>query len=108
MKLFITDKTTQNKVYLNRIAPTKNELANLIGSPVFIISDKTYTVNDVKAESDINNTLAGFVTGSLIGILGGPYGIAAGALIGGYLGNQTDRTEESKVNRFNYSIYGDE
>lgn len=105
MKLFVFDRNSQNKIYINLLASTRIQLADLLGSPIFTINNKQYHVNDVFAESDINNVLVGSVTGSVVGILGGPYGVAAGAVIGGYLGSKIDKTENEKITFFNNSTY---
>jgi len=101
MKLFVIDRTTQQKIYLNLIASTRHELVNLIGSPWFNLNGQDFHVNDVIAETNANNIAAGAIFGGLIGLLGGPIGILAGGLIGGMLGNEGDKGESQKVNYLN-------
>lgn len=103
MKLFVRDRVTQQKINLNLLASTRNELANFIGSPWFTLNGQSFHVNNVVAETDINNTASGAVVGGLIGLIGGPIGILAGGLIGGLLGNEGDKGEIQKVNYFNSS-----
>lgn len=101
MKLFITTGAGE-KIYLRLIAATRSELATQIGSPWFTINDRTYHVRDVKAETS-NSTATGAVVGGMIGILLGPVGIIGGSLIGGLLGNESDKGETQAVNYFNSS-----
>jgi len=103
MKLFVRDKASNNKIYLNTLASTRSELANVIGSPWFSLHGLQYHVHEVIAESDSNGTATGAVVGGIIGILGGPFGILIGGALGGALGNEGDKSESSNVLRFNQS-----
>ena len=103
MKLFVRDKISNNKIYLNILAATRSELANVIGSPWFSLHGQQYHVHEVVAETDSNSTAAGAVVGGLIGILGGPIGVLIGGALGGALGNESDKTETNSVLRFNQS-----
>jgi hypothetical protein len=104
MKLFILDPTTNQKVYLTYLAPTRVDLANLIGSPIFTINRNTYDISEVYAEASPKTTAGGAVVGGLIGSLFLPgVGTAAGGLVGGLLGNINDKNEILKVNYFNNS-----
>lgn len=102
MKLFVTDNRHQ-KVYLNLIARTRQELASKIGSRNFFLANKMYSVSQVVAEKDSNNTATGAVVGGLVGAFGGPVGILVGGFLGGLLGNSTDDDEALLVNTFNSS-----
>jgi hypothetical protein len=103
MKLFVRDKISNNKIYLNIHAWTRSELANVIGSSWFSMHEQQYHVHEVVAESDSNSTVAGAFVGGLIGILGGPIGVLIGGALGGALGNESDKTEIKSVSRFNQS-----
>lgn len=102
MKLYVTDNLN-NKIYLNTLATTRSELANIIGSPWFYLNNQRFHVHQVVAESESNSIAAGAVVGGLIGLLGGPIGVLLGGTLGGALGNEDDKTELNKVNRFNHS-----
>lgn len=102
MKLYVINSSNQ-KVYLNITANTRQGLANKIGGQNFYLGNDYYTVRQVWAEKDNNSTAAGAVVGGLVGALGGPVGIVIGGLLGGLLGNESDDEETSKVNRFNNS-----
>lgn len=101
MKLFVGQG--QQKVYLDIVADTRQELAERIGSYWFTLQGGTYHVNQVVAESSSNSTAAGAVVGGIVGILGGPLGLLLGGIVGGALGNQGDKNEAEKVSYFNRS-----
>jgi hypothetical protein len=102
MKLYIWDG--REKRYLDVVAPTRNDLAQRIGSYWFTVGSTTYHVDDVRAEAGGgSSTAAGAGIGALIGLLGGPLGLIAGGIIGGAIGNNNDEGEKANVNRFNNS-----
>jgi hypothetical protein len=101
MKLYVVNNNKRE--YLNLVANTRQELADIIGSPWFIFNNKQYHVHQVVATSETNNTAAGAVIGGIIGLLGGPFGVLVGGTLGGALGNSGDTNEAAKVNRFNQS-----
>lgn len=103
MKLYVHDKESGEKVYLNFVATSRSELATALGSPWFSVMGAIYHVHEVVAESNDNNTTAGAVVGGLIGLLAGPVGVLIGGALGGALGNENDKSETSKVNKFNSS-----
>src|SRR5580704_15671056 len=98
MKLYVWDGANQQKVNLNLLASSRNELANLIGSQWFSLNGRNFHVNNVIAEAETNSTAAGAVVGGLIGLLAGPIGILAGGLLGGAMGSEGDKAEVQRVN----------
>ena len=102
MKLFIKNKQGV-AIQLATIAPTRFELANLIGSQWFIVNNETYHVNQVYAVTTSNKTAAGAIVGGLIGLLLGPEGLIIGGALGGVLGNSDDQTDIRRVKLFNQS-----
>lgn len=102
MKLYVTNPQGVRE-YLNIVSSTRQELANIIGSPWFTFNGNQYHVHQVVAIVDTNNTAAGAVIGGLIGLLGGPFGVLVGGTIGGALGNTGDSSEATKVRYFNQS-----
>lgn len=107
MKLFVEEKVkgkkTGQKRYLDKIAPTKKELVDFLGSKEFFINNEKYFVAQVQAEKSSDNTALGMVIGGVLGVVGGAIGIAAGGMIGGALGRDSDIKENEKVNMFNRS-----
>jgi len=105
MKLYISNNISNQKIYLNMLASTREELAYLIGSPWFFMNGEQYHVHNVVAESESNNTVAGAIVGGLIGLVTGSAGILIGAAIGGALGSGGDKSEAEKVKYFNNSRF---
>lgn len=104
MKLYVKSKNDNlTKIHLDFIAPTRSELAVLIGSPWFQVQNLPYHVHEVLAEESESNTGAGAVIGGLIGLIGGPLGVLIGGTIGGAIGNESDKEEKAKVLKFNQS-----
>lgn len=107
MKLCIEEKIdgkkTGNLLFLDKIAPTRRELAQLLGSKEFFIDDQKYFVSQVYAKKNSDNTALGMVLGGILGLVGGAAGVAAGGAIGGVLGRDSDLKEQDKVDRFNRS-----
>jgi hypothetical protein len=103
MKLYVVNPNTKKKVYLNLIASTRHGLANQIDGENFYLGDNLYSVSDVCAEYESNNTATGVVVGGAVGALYGPVGIIIGGLLGGLIGNSSDVKEIVRVRRFNNS-----
>lgn len=108
MKLFIEEKKgpykTGRKIYIDRIAPTRRELQQLIGSKEFFINGEKYYVSQVKAEESLDGTVVGAVVGGVVGLIGGALGVAVGGTIGLMLGKDKDIKEQEKTNIFNGSM----
>jgi hypothetical protein len=102
MKLFVCNRQNQ-KIYIDIIAPTRRQLASIIGSQHFFIDRDYYTVNQVFAESENNDAVGGAVLGGLVGLLGGPVGLFFGGLAGGLIGKSRENDDETKVDKFNRS-----
>lgn len=107
MKLYVEEKTkgqkTGKKLYLDKIASTKRELVQLLGSKEFYIGEEKYFVNQVKAEKTSDGTAIGMALGGVLGVVGGVAGVIAGGALGGLLGKDSDIKESDKVNKFNGS-----
>jgi hypothetical protein len=107
MKLFIEEKKgahkTGKKLYIDKIAPTKRELHQLIGNKEFFIDGERYYVSQVIAEPSSNGTATGIAVGGVLGVLGGAWGVAAGGLVGGILGKSSDEKDAISVRKFNGS-----
>lgn len=106
MKLYIQTVHPTQKLYLKIVASTRNELANIIGSPYFLVNGQTFHVDNVVAEKESSNAAAGIIIGGLIGLLAGPWGAFTGSTAGGLIGSSADQDEEKKVSIFNNSSYG--
>ena len=107
MKLYIEQKSGNQKtgktLYLDKVAPTKSDLALLLGSKEFYINGDKYFVSQVKAKQSSENIGLGLMIGAIIGLAGGAAGVAAGGVIGGLIGKDSDIKEQDKVNKFNGS-----
>ena len=101
MRLYVEDEYG-NKIPLDISARTRRELANKIGR-TFYIGNKRYSVNNVYAEPDNNDTAAGAVIGGILGLLGGGLGVLIGGAAGGLIGGIRDNEEKDKVSQFNNS-----
>lgn len=102
MKLYVK-KSNGVVTPLNAVASTRNELATIIGSPWFTISNETFHVNQVYAVANAKNIGPGAIIGGLIGLLLGPEGLIIGGLLGGAIGNEDDQKDSKKVQQFNQS-----
>jgi hypothetical protein len=71
MKMYVTDPNNQ-KIFLNVLASSREELARALGSRRFNLMGRLYTVSQVYAETSDDNTSTGLVVGGVIGFLGGP------------------------------------
>lgn len=104
MKIYIEDKETKEKIYLNVKANTRSELAKQLGSKRFKAKNKMYYVNQVRAERGSDNTSAGMILGGVLGLFGGPVGMAVGGALGTILGKEQDQKELKEVEEFNRSV----
>ena len=110
MKIFVLCSNCNWKTYLKPLAKTRQELSYSYGTQIQIdcshCNNRNYLhINQVTAEASSNKIyLSGGGIGTVIGILGGPFGMllgaAAGGLIGGAVGN---KNEQDAVRRFNNS-----
>lgn len=103
MKLYVVHPNTGQKIYLNISATTRHNLARQIGSYSFYANDIEYHINDVYAEIETNDTVAGAAVGGLVGTVAGPIGILVGGIVGGILGNTNDTSKMNAVRIFNTS-----
>lgn len=107
MKLFVEEKVggrkTGKKLFLDKVASTKLELLELLGSKDFFIGNERYYINQVQAQKSSDNTAMGMVLGGVLGLIGGAAGVAAGGAIGGLLGKDSDIKAQEKVEKFNGS-----
>lgn len=102
MKLYVLDKTSNEKTYLKQSAKSKRELANLLGAERFRLDNQVYSVNEVIAEAN-DNTAGAMAAGGVIGVVGGVPGVIIGGLIGALLGNSSDNEDKRKTEEFNRS-----
>uniref|UniRef100_UPI004049D815 hypothetical protein n=1 Tax=Flavobacterium sp. TaxID=239 RepID=UPI004049D815 len=101
MKLYV--KNGSEKIYLRHSALNRKQLVNRIGGYYFTIDGIHYNVNQVFAEKESSNTVAGGIIGGSIGLFAGPIGFLAGVFVGGLIGNSSETKEEEEVNQFNRS-----
>ena len=103
MKLYVIDRHGE-KVGLDITANSRRDLAIVIGSKRFTVDGTYYTVDDVYAESNNNDTAGGAVLGGLLGLLGGGVGLVIGGVVGGLIGSSRDQEEMKKIQHFNNSL----
>ena len=102
MRLYVLNKRNpREKIYLKIEASTRWELKNKLRNSYFTLNKVSYNVNEVFAESGTNSTATGAVLGGMIGLIGGPWGVAAGVTAGSLLGKQEDSRDDIKVRKFN-------
>lgn len=104
MKLYIKNNDGK-RVYLNKVASTRRELVSVIGSENFKVKNARYSVRDVVAIRDSNDTYKGSLIGGAVGIFAGPAGVIAGGVVGGVLGKANDTRRKKNVVNFNESKY---
>lgn len=110
MKLYIICHHCRNKIYLNLVALSRQEVANSWGYTFNINCPycsyaSTYTVNEIFAEEGPSSAVGGAVLGGLIGLIGGPLGMLIGGAVGGLAGSNADEEERKRVGRFNNGWY---
>ena len=107
MRLYVKN-SKGDKIYLTYKANSRIELSQLMRGMYFNFgTSETFSIDQVYAESDIDNnltTVVGGVLGGVIGIIGGPLGVVLGGSLGGVIGNMQNSTENSNVNNFNNSV----
>ena len=104
MRLYIKDKETGQKTYIQRVAKDRQQLVSLVGSERLKIKNKVYAVSSVKAEVG-QKTAQAVTIGGVVGIIGGVPGVLIGGLIGGLLGKNSENEDRAKVDVFNRSKY---
>lgn len=96
------------KIYINIIGETRQELVSKVGHNFKVKCDACnninyYSVYDITAEKGISRTPTGAILGGIIGIIGGPLGIILGSGIGTLLGGASDINEKGRIDNFNQS-----
>lgn len=103
MKLYVIQRNSSNKIYLNLTANTRKELENKIGSYEFYLGDTLYNVSEVKAEVLQDNPIAGGIIGATIGSVFGPVGLILGSGLGMLFSSGSNNSETSNAEYFNKS-----
>lgn len=104
IRLYVTDRSENKKIYINASANSRKELVKKIGSKSFYVFGKPYTTKDVFAEQEVTDPFVGTVIGGIIGtVFGGPYGVLGGAVLGGLLASGSNDTNSNSVDEFNSS-----
>ena len=102
MKLYVVNKTTNEKHHLKQTANTRGHLASLLGTKRFSVGGNIYSVNEVIAEPS-DNTAGAMALGGVVGVAGGVPGVIIGGLIGALLGKGSDNEDKEKADKFNRS-----
>jgi len=110
MKLIIPHcKNCRAPILLSLKANNRGSMRMLLHGDYFRVQCGTctqqdiYSVNDVIAQEDSNETATGALVGGLVGLLGGPLGVFIGGGIGAMIGNGSDTEERNRVKNFNES-----
>lgn len=102
MRLYVQDPDTNEKIFIDKVAQDKKSLVNMLGSTEIRVSNKKFSINDVKATAN-ENTATTMALGGVVGILGGVPGVILGSAIGGLIGKSSDDEDKLKANIFNKS-----
>lgn len=102
MRLYVVKRGASEKIYLKKVAPTRQELAKELGTTGFNAEGQYFSVKEVKAEPS-DSTAESMAMGGVVGILGGVPGVVLGGLIGGLLGKNAKEEDEKKAEIFNRS-----
>lgn len=103
MKLYVINKETKDKKYLNIIARSRDELKAKLNSQALIIDGETYRISEVNAEADTNTALAGGILGGALGAIAGGPGVFIGGLIGAAIGSSQIQKDKKESEEFNGS-----
>ena len=102
MRLYVNDKETNEKIFINNIANTRKQLAKEIGSTKIKINNMNFYIQDIKAISN-DNTASTMALGGVVGVLGGIPGVIIGGIVGALVGANTENNDQLKVDIFNKS-----
>lgn len=102
MRLYVEDSKKKEKIYIKNVAATKRDLYQTIASKNIKIDDSVYPIKDIKAEVSVNSTIPMAIGGTL-GLVGGFWGAAIGATVGGLYGKHDLNEDLKKVETFNKS-----
>jgi len=106
MRLFIIDRLTNTKIYIEDKAIDREDLVSQIGSHYLDVNGISYSINEVYAESNASenialSTLAGASVG---GLFKGGYGLLAGGVVGVVFGAIVKPKNQEVIDSFN-SVY---
>ena len=102
MRLYVIDKKTKNKIYLDIDSTTRSELSVRIPKRRFNVEGMDYSIDEIKAEKSTNKTaLSMAIICGVVGLVGGSVGVVAGGVLGGIVGRTQDIKETAAVNAFN-------
>lgn len=102
MKLFVISEEGV-KEYLSVITSNRAQLKSRIGE-YFTVKGEYYSIDDVHAEANEDNTTTAMAVGGALGLFGGIAGVLAGGIIGGLVGNSSKENDENAVKLFNESF----
>lgn len=103
MKLYVIDRNTRAKRYLNVTAPDRASLRKAMGKSSFVLHGTPYLVADVLAEPSTDSTAVGGLLGGVIGAAGGAPGVIIGGILGALIGKDQTEKEQLQVTAFNGS-----
>lgn len=103
MKLYVIDKRSNAKTYLNIVAHDRKALAKAAGSEAIVVNGSVYRLSEVKAEPEVGAPAVGGLIGGILGALAGGGGVLVGGLIGAAIGQSQLAKEERESAIFNGS-----
>lgn len=103
MKLYVIDKISNSKKYLNAFAHSRSALHRSTNSDSIIVDGQTYHLSEIKAEPEEDSTAVGGLIGGVIGAIAGGPGVLFGGLIGAAVGRSQFEKEKKEADIFNGS-----
>lgn len=103
MRLYVTDKETGERIYLQIWAKNRKDLFSSVGAESFQVNGKQFLIEDVNAEIGSDNTAISAAVGAFIGLIGGTPGVIIGGILGGLLGNEKTKEQQHEADEFNRS-----
>lgn len=102
MRLYVVKRAGGEKIYLKKVAQTRQVLAKELGTTGFNADGHYFKVQEVMAEPS-DSTAESMALGGVVGVLGGVPGVVLGGLIGGLIGKNAKEEDEKKAEIFNRS-----
>lgn len=102
MKLYVINPETKRKIYLKTDAQSKTQFKKELRQNQFKLRGIQYTIDQVHSEPKMSgSTITNVAIGGAIGLIGGPFGMLAGAAAGGFIGKMIDDNDRRKSRIFN-------
>jgi hypothetical protein len=103
MKLYVIDRDSRQKKYLNAIAQNRKSLLPEAQQQTIAVDGHIYEISEVKAEPEEDSTAVGGLIGGIIGALAGGPGVIIGGVIGAAIGKAQLEKQKKEAEIFNRS-----